>query len=117
MHRHRRHRLSDNVEEAIWHYGYGCSCLGMLEEFEGNNELYEAVDNITMAFKNYVLDNVNREDESYAEYRMIMAATENAEASDFSFVPDDEKEVYAVAEAHNFVKLYQDNPVVRAKEL
>jgi len=48
---------------------------------------------------------------------MIMAATENAEASDFSFVPDDEKEVYAVAEAHNFVKLYQDNPVVRAKEL
>ena len=24
MSRRRRHHLSDEVEEAIWHYGYGC---------------------------------------------------------------------------------------------
>ena len=71
MRRYRRHHLSDEVEEAIWNYAYGCTCLGMLEEFDGNEELYEAVDNITMAFKNYVYDNVDREDESYAEYKLI----------------------------------------------
>ena len=44
MRRYRRHHLSDEVEEAIWNYAYGCTCLGMLEEFDGNEELYEAVD-------------------------------------------------------------------------
>lgn len=105
MHRHRRHRLSDNVEEAIWHYGYGCTCLGMLEEFDGNDELYEAVDNLTMGFKKYVYDNVYREDESYAEYKLIQAASEQEVNSDFSFIADDEKETYAIKEANNFIQL------------
>ena len=105
MRRYRRQHLSDEVEEAIWNYAYGCTCLGMLEEFDGNEELYEAVDNITMAFKNYVYDNVDREDESYAEYKLIQAASEKEMNSDFSFIADDEKEAYAIKEAQNFIRI------------
>ena len=105
MRRYRRHHLSDEVEAAIWNYAYGCTCLGMLEEFDGNDEIYEAVDNITMAFKNYVYDNVDREDESYAEYKLIQAASEKEMNSDFSFIADDEKEAYAIKEAQNFIRI------------
>ncbi len=108
MRRHRRQHLSDNVEEAIWHYAYGCTCLGMLEEFDGNDELYEAVDNMTMGFKNYVYDNVDREAESYVEYKLIQTASEKEMNSDFSFISDVDKEAYAIKEAQNFIRIGKD---------
>jgi len=35
----RRHELSNGVEAALWNFGYGCSCLGLLEEYEGHDEI------------------------------------------------------------------------------
>ncbi len=80
---------------------WGCSKNSM----ETMSFMNEAVDNLTMGFKKYVYDNVDREDESYAEYKLIQAASEQEVNSDFSFIADDEKETYAIKETQNFIRI------------